>query len=137
VLFGRWSQGVAVVIVLTALSSLATGFGGELGIDLCWLRRFTSLPCPGCGMTRAVLRLAHGDVAAALRLHPFSLLVLPFAVVTSTSVFWSAPFRSRLRAAMGPRQRGFERVYGAVVGAFLAFGLLRLAAVALGIVSSP
>jgi hypothetical protein len=30
-------------------------------------------PCPGCGMTRATLRLLHGDLAGAMRYHPVAL----------------------------------------------------------------
>lgn len=35
----------------------------------CIIRRMTGIPCPGCGMTRAVLAILRGDIAGALRLH--------------------------------------------------------------------
>ena len=31
----------------------------------------TGLPCPGCGMTRAFIRLLHLDFAGAWQMHPF------------------------------------------------------------------
>ena len=39
---------------------------------ICPLRRFTGLPCPGCGMTRAFAHLAKGEWTAALRDHPLA-----------------------------------------------------------------
>jgi len=39
---------------------------------ICPLRRFTGLPCPGCGMTRAFAHLAKGEWTAALRVHPLA-----------------------------------------------------------------
>ncbi|MGH9360705.1 MAG: DUF2752 domain-containing protein [Thermoanaerobaculia bacterium] len=45
------------------------------GPVLCLLRRAFDLPCPGCGMTRALASLAHGDWAGAMALHPWSPVV--------------------------------------------------------------
>lgn len=39
---------------------------------LCFSRRFLSLPCPGCGLTRAFAHLAKGEWSAALTAHPFA-----------------------------------------------------------------
>jgi hypothetical protein len=35
----------------------------------------TGLPCPGCGMTRAMLRLAQGDLLGSLRMHPLGVVL--------------------------------------------------------------
>jgi hypothetical protein len=42
---------------------------------VCPLRRFTGLPCPGCGMTRAFAHLAKGEWSAAVRDHPLAPLL--------------------------------------------------------------
>lgn len=42
----------------------------------CPVKWLTSLPCPGCGMTRAYLALIRLDILGAFRLHP---------------MFWSMP----------------------------------------------
>jgi hypothetical protein len=45
---------------------------GEAASSICLLRRLFHLPCPGCGMTRALAALAKGDWAAAVALHPLA-----------------------------------------------------------------
>lgn len=47
----------------------------ELHIS-CLFRRWTGIPCPGCGLTRACLAILRGDWGAAFRYHP---------------MFWSLP----------------------------------------------
>jgi hypothetical protein len=52
---------------------------------LCPLRAVTGVPCPSCGLTRALAHLERGHWAAAIRFHPFAplvfLLVLALAVM--------------------------------------------------------
>ncbi len=38
--------------------------------ELCMTKRWTGLGCPGCGMTRSFISLAHGDWRMALRYNP-------------------------------------------------------------------
>jgi hypothetical protein len=38
----------------------------------------TGLTCPGCGTTRGLHHLLHGNVATAFQLNPFLILALPF-----------------------------------------------------------
>lgn len=40
-------------------------FGGE-----CLLRELTGVPCPACGMSRALFSLVRLDISAAFRYHP-------------------------------------------------------------------
>ena len=48
---------------------------------LCPLRAVTGIPCPSCGLTRALAHLERGHVAEALRFHPFVPLVFAAALV--------------------------------------------------------
>jgi hypothetical protein len=45
---------------------------------LCPFRAVTGFTCPGCGSTRGLHRLLHGDVIAAFELNPLFVLSLPF-----------------------------------------------------------
>jgi hypothetical protein len=63
----------------------------------CLFHLATGLQCPGCGSTRALHHLLHGDVAGAFRLNPLLLAVPPFAVAArwrrigaSRAVGWTA-----------------------------------------------
>jgi len=61
----------------------------EAGPVLCLFRRFVGLPCPACGLTRALVAAGSGDVQQSLRFHP---LGLPIAFVAlATLAMW--PFR--------------------------------------------
>jgi hypothetical protein len=50
---------------------------------LCLLKDLFGIPCPGCGITRAFLFLAHGDLHSAMELNINSLLVFSLVVL-----FW-------------------------------------------------
>lgn len=49
--------------------------------EVCSLRRATGAKCPGCGLTRSWIRLAHGQLAAAWRYHPAGPLLFGVALV--------------------------------------------------------
>ena len=46
----------------------------------CPFFRVTGIPCPGCGLTRAVILLLKGDVSGSLRFHAFAPILLLTAV---------------------------------------------------------
>lgn len=41
---------------------------------LCLLRRFTGIPCPGCGSTTVFIEAGHGNWAAALAANPVTVV---------------------------------------------------------------
>jgi hypothetical protein len=59
----------------------------------CPLRSATGIPCPLCGMTRAVVAAAHGHVATSLSFNPGGILVLLFAVVAVARPAWLTRLR--------------------------------------------
>ena len=58
----------AVGLVVAALYPPESADDGPI---LCPFRLATGLPCPGCGLTRSWIALAHGDVRGSLGEHPF------------------------------------------------------------------
>ncbi len=59
----------AIVITLFVLG-VAHLFGWSLWP--CMFSKITGLPCPGCGMTRAVAAMLHGQWHQAMLYHPFA-----------------------------------------------------------------
>lgn len=51
----------------------------------CVFHALTGLQCPGCGTTRALHHLLHGDVAGAFRLNAMLFAVAPFTIVSLRS----------------------------------------------------
>lgn len=56
----------------------------------CPLRSVTGIPCPFCGMTRAVVAAAHGHLGASLAFNPGGIFVLALAVVAIFRPAWLA-----------------------------------------------
>ncbi|MBI4566147.1 MAG: DUF2752 domain-containing protein [Planctomycetes bacterium] len=50
------------------------------GPVLCPTRWIAGFPCPGCGITRALCHLSHGEVEESLRFHPLAPLVVGYLV---------------------------------------------------------
>ena len=74
------------------------------GPPLCPFRLVTGLPCPGCGLTRSLVSLLHGDVSAAVLFHPLGPVAASvlLALVIIESVSGDVPFAavSSLSAAL-------------------------------------
>jgi hypothetical protein len=84
----------------------------------CLFHWLTGLHCPGCGATRCLHALLHGDVPQAVAYNPLMLAAIPivmFAVARVTFAHW-----------MGRSTASLPRwTYVAVFWTVLAFGLLR------------
>lgn len=65
---------------------------------VCQFHRLTGLNCPGCGMTRALYALLHGDLPTALRDNALFVLALPAALARA---LWLAAKKSRGQAVPG------------------------------------
>ncbi len=88
----RWT---ALLVWLT----LAVGAGylfifepGKTGFfPACPFRTLTGFTCPGCGSTRGLHRLLHGDIVGAFEFNPLMVVALPFllyALVRYTNAAW-------------------------------------------------
>ncbi len=99
---------------------------GGLGIDLCLLHAFTGLPCPGCGMTRAIAALSHGQLLTALQLHPFALLAWPTFLVLALATLGGRRGVARFEGWVSRHSRGVASLYQIAFFGFLAFGAGRL-----------
>jgi hypothetical protein len=81
--------GLAVPAAIATFATMSTAARDELvehGLS-CVFRDVTSIPCPFCGMTHALARLASLDWAGAFRAHPLWPLVIA-AHVTGAALLW-------------------------------------------------
>ena len=59
---------------------------GKTGVfPVCPFRALTGLNCPGCGTTRGLHQLLHGNVIAAFEFNPLTMLLLPVAAYALVS----------------------------------------------------
>jgi|SRR5690606_13956379 len=58
----------------------------------CMFRAFTGCWCIGCGLTRAMHALVHGDIARAFSMNPLGMLLLPLMPLM---VAWSGGWQPR------------------------------------------
>ncbi len=70
----------AGVIALLLAAAAFVDPDRPLPIDLCLLKRVAGVPCPTCGLTRAICHALRGDFAASLSLHPAGLIALSILI---------------------------------------------------------
>ncbi len=119
-------RGVLLLLV-TAAASLCAVFLTTDG--LCAVRRLTGYPCPGCGMTRAVLSALRLDFRAAFAYHPLW-VTLPLLFVLALRAATPRIFR-RILAKLRIPEKTYPRVENVLVWvllcAFFAVWVIRLA----------
>lgn len=99
---------------------------GQLQVSICPFANVTGHPCPGCGLTRAMLALLSLDFGEALRLHPLSPLLGPLLAWFLVPGMWRfvvgvAP-PPPVQSASTRRREAF--VFGAIVlSMLLVWGL--------------
>jgi hypothetical protein len=59
------------------------GLQQQWPMPFCLMRRFTGLPCPGCGATRSLSAWAHFDPLTALQFNPL------FFIATVAALGWA------------------------------------------------
>ena len=76
-------------VAFMAACAAAFALAVDSDFPLCPMAGSLGIPCPGCGLTRATLALLHGDVGAALHLHPLVLLLTPLVISVASATAWS------------------------------------------------
>jgi len=112
----RASRAVRGALTLAAFFAL----GGLLSTASvpCAFARLFHVPCPGCGSTRAMLALAHGDLGGVLRLNPLAPLMTACVLVLAVQGVRSTFVEGNL-SGMGEGRVGTLAVRGMLVVAVL------------------
>jgi hypothetical protein len=96
-----------------------------IGVWPCTFKMTTGLPCPGCGMTRAMKHLGQGNVATALHYHPFSPAIFAGALIMTVVLF----LPRRLHAIVVAHAEAWERRTGLttwIILGMLGYGIWRM-----------
>ncbi|HKO97203.1 MAG TPA: DUF2752 domain-containing protein [Pyrinomonadaceae bacterium] len=109
-----WLLSIAAAVYLFIFEPGKSGFFLN-----CPFRMLTGFACPGCGSTRGLHRLLHGDIIGAFQFNPIMFLLLPillYVLVRHTiAVFGDRPVRgNRVKPA-------YIWVFFAVVMSFWVF----------------
>ncbi len=127
---------LAPLMADVVLCRVVVGFCALLGIASlagvpiwgCPFSMLTGLPCPGCGMTRAVNALLHGNWSQAITYHPLSPAYLIIGVLLTIAAV--APSRSRLRLISWiVLLERWTAIPALIVLSTIIFGLLRMTGV--------
>lgn len=98
-----------------------------LGFDICLLHRLTGLPCPGCGLTRSITSLTHGNFQQAGAYHPFGLVIWLIFVALTVYTFLPAGLRARVASAAARNEAAIRPAYRLFITSFISFGVARFA----------
>jgi hypothetical protein len=119
----RWTLSAIAGAILTA--TVIIGPHRLPAVSFCWFRSMTGLPCPGCGLTRAVFAISGGEFAAAWHFNPFGYLAYGILIVMLL-----LPILGRV----APKITAFiesswflNMFIGLSVAGLMIFGLIRLA----------
>lgn len=75
-------RNILIVAILIAVYLLASYFvTGHTELTVCPSRMVFGLPCPGCGLSRAVNLLWKGDVGGAIAMNANVLVMVPLGIV--------------------------------------------------------
>jgi hypothetical protein len=113
------------VVVFAVLA--ATGVAAALGWIRCPLAALYHIPCPGCGMTRAMLLLATGHPGASLRMNALAVPVALASAALALAALDEAPASTPggSRGGGGLRLRAAFTALVVTYGAAIALWALR------------
>lgn len=78
---GWWLGGVLLAAAGVALLYSFDPNSADSPFARCIFQTLTGYWCAGCGITRALHALVHGDVARAFAMNPLAIALLPFAAL--------------------------------------------------------
>jgi len=111
--FYRIGQGLWIPFILAGIWFAKCGYNEYHQLFECTFQRIVGLPCPGCGGTRAVYYLFHGDFLKSFQYHP----VVIYGVLAYFHFMGSYFFRQR-------RKREEDREIQIPVYLYLAIGII-------------
>ena len=87
---GWWVGGVALAVAAIVMLRLNDPNAAGSPFAPCIIHTLSGFWCAGCGITRALHALVHGDVVRAFGMNPMAMLLLPLGVLAFA---WGGGYR--------------------------------------------
>ncbi|NLE58349.1 MAG: DUF2752 domain-containing protein [Planctomycetes bacterium] len=94
-------------------------------MPVCWLARWTGIPCPGCGLSRSLSCAIHGMFGASWEYHPFGVFFLVVFAMIATASLLPIGMRRRLVGFVERHDRLLRGAYFVSITLFLTYGAAR------------
>lgn len=78
---------ITILVIATVYGAIFVRYGHALSFTVCPFKAITGYPCVGCGGTRAAMLLSQGQILAALKLNPLSVLLILWIAVSYVLIF--------------------------------------------------
>jgi len=101
-------QGWIILLGVPALFILAFILGSSpklMSVPLCAVRSFLHIDCPGCGLTRSIAFLAHGQIKKSIAFHPLGIVIGMWLVFLFLKEIIGRASRRSLFAPVSQRSR--------------------------------
>jgi hypothetical protein len=84
-----WALLPIVLLIIGVILPLPDVTGRYIGIlpSVCPVQNYAHIPCPSCGLTRAVVCFLHGDFARSVAFHPLGVLVVILFIAWAVLAF--------------------------------------------------
>jgi len=122
----RWRWLAAVCLAVLGLSLVLNPARPTFGVELCPMKKFTGLPCPGCGITRSIINCSRGNFGAAWRYHPLGPAAWLAAIVGASSLLWPRRAKEAVSFFWRRHDRTITGIILAATALLVVFGALRI-----------
>ena len=122
VLFIRKAQVIVLIVLVIAIALPSNG----MGMPLCMFKRLFSLPCPGCGLTRSVSSILHGDFLKSWSYHPLGIFFVATALLFVFNLVMPRQSTAAVRRFFKKHNDPLEILLITFVTFFIGFGGVRL-----------
>lgn len=103
-----------------------------IGPSYCGMQRSMGVPCPGCGLTRSVSSVLHGQIAWAYHYHPFGLAFVAGMLVLGVGALLPTRWRNPVIERLGRYDNVLGWLFLIFCAGLLLFGIYRIAMVMQG-----